>query len=522
MRHTHRFILVVLVTLVAVVATAATVSAQATPSATITQGMPQTTYETSAVFYFSSIPPGSTTFDCKLDYFNPVDQSTEPLYGWSPCTSPKTYTGLTYGRAYAFFVKSQHTPESTAVGNAWSILVPAVTFDSAPAFYWQSGDATLTFHSTPGGVPLECRLVTLSFPDQNIQTVIQDWHGCTSPKTLTGLDSGLIYGLLVKPAGARDEVAAGHVWVVLPPAVVPPAITTESARIAYTGDTQVTTAKVGAKATVTLAATLEEEQDGLLGGHLGGQQIVFGVYGLGDATYANPLAVCTATIGNVSGGKGYGSCNVELGAADPYQVRIGLVDNDYYTAEFETVVVLVNDPGTGFTAGGGWLIDPNMGSRANFGFSARFLKNGRVQGNSLFVYRVTIDLSTILPDAPAGEREYNWIIKSNAMQGLHIYDCDLDTASGCKATITGKNTIQAVDRLTSVPYSIGGNYQFQVDVTDNQEPGASPGAGPDQYAIRVWSTSGTYYELGDTYDDNGMLLGPLDIMGGNIQVKARK
>jgi len=98
----------------------------------------------------------------------------------------------------------------------------------------------------------------------------------------------------------------------------------------------------------------------------------------------------------------------------------------------------------------------------------------------------------------------------------------LAATSGCKATITGKNTIQAVDRLTSVPYSIGGNYQFQVDVTDNQEPGASPGAGPDQYAIRVWSTSGTYYELGDTYDDNGMLLGPLDIMGGNIQVKARK
>ena len=844
MRHTHRFILVVLVTLAAVVTTTATLSAQDTPTATITQGMPQTTYETSAVFYFSSSPPGSTTFDCKLDYFNPADQSTEPLYGWSSCASPKTYTGLTYGRAYAFFVKSQGAPESTAVGDAWSILVPAVTFDSAPDFYWQSSDATLTFHSTPDGVPLECKLVTLSFPDQNIQTVIEDWHGCTSPQTFTDLDSGLIYGLFVKPAGARVEVAVGYAWVVVLPTVVLPTITidssppptsasssatftfhstptgvsfecllsrsntvlqdwtactspktytnlqaiyehtfavkptgapdnaaasytwtvtkqsqtisfgpipaktfgdppltlsasassglpvsfgasgnctvsgstvsitgagsctvtasqsgneswfaatsvvqsfdiakktafvaadnkskaygddnpaltaavagqvvgspinyslsttagrlsgvgtyplvvtlgsnpnynvsktdgtltiepaplkvtpdgweadysdpnpaeftfgysgwiegegptapylttaplcsttrehlspagaypitcsggaapnyefvyeqgtfivtTDSARIAYTGDTQATIAKEGAKATVTLAATLEEEQDGLLGVHLGGRQIVFGVYGFGDTTYANPVAVCTATIGNVAGGKGYGSCNVELDAADPYQVRIGLVDNDYYTAEFETVVVPVSDPGTRLTAGGGWLIDPNTRSRANFGFVAKFLKNGKVQGNSLFVYRVTIDLSTILLDAPAGEREYNWLIKSNAMQGLNIYDCDLDTTRGCKATITGKNTVQAVDRLTGVLYSIGGNYQFQVDIADNQEPGSSLGVGPDQYAIRVWSTSGTYYELGDTYDDNGMLLGPLDIVGGNIQVKAKK
>ena len=37
-------------------------------------------------------------------------------------------------------------------------------------------------------------------------------------------------------------------------------------------------------------------------------------------------------------------------------------------------------------------------------------------------------------------------------------------------------------------YSLGGNYKFQVDVTDNSEPGSSPGAGPDTYAIRVWDT----------------------------------
>ncbi len=298
-------------------------------------------------------------------------------------------------------------------------------------------------------------------------------------------------------------------------------VSKEGAEITYTGDTQVTTAKEGARATVTLAATLEEEQDGWLGDQLAGQQVLFQAFGFGDTTYTTPLAGCTAEITNIASGKGYGSCTVDLPASDPYQVKISLVTNPYHAAQFETMIVLVNDPGTGMTAGGGWLIDPNSGSRANFGFTAKFLKKGKVQGNSLFVYRVTTDLSTIVPDAPAGERAYDWIIKSNAMQGLNIYDCDKTTTSGCKATITGKTTVQAVDRLTGVLYSIGGNYQFQVDVTDNQEPGSS-GTGPDQYAIRIWDNSGTYYELGNSYDDHGMLLSPVDIGAGNIQVKAKK
>ncbi len=269
--------------------------------------------------------------------------------------------------------------------------------------------------------------------------------------------------------------------------------TKERAEIAYTGDTQVTTAREGARARVTLAATLEEQQDGSLGDHLSGQGVLLQVFGFDDTTFITPLAGCTAEIGNVANGKGYGSCTVDLPASDPFQVKVSLVVNPYYAAPFETVIVLVNDPSTGMAAGGGWLIDPITSGRVNFGFAAKFLKKGRVQGNSLFVYRVTTDLSTILPNAPAGERAYDWIIKSDAMQGLNIYDCRANTTGGCKATITGKNTVQAVDRLTGVLCSIGGNYQFQVDVTDNGEPGSSRVTPPDQYAIRVWNVSGTYY-----------------------------
>jgi hypothetical protein len=288
----------------------------------------------------------------------------------------------------------------------------------------------------------------------------------------------------------------------------------EKATLTYTGDMQVTTSKANAKATVTLAAVLEEEQDGSLGDHLNGQQVRFNVLNHGGSVVDS----CIATIGNVTNGKGYGSCTISLGASDPYQVHFNLVNNHYYVAEEEDVAILVNDPGTGMTAGGGWLVDPNIGSRVSFGFTAKFLKNGKVQGNSLFIYRVTTDLSELVPGAPEGLREYNWIIKSNAMQGLNVYDCPAGAKIGCKATITGKNNIQAVDRLTGVTYSLGGNYQFQVDVYDNREVNSPPSDKADQYAIRVWNASGVYYMLGDGYDANWRLK-PLEINGGNILVK---
>ena len=63
--------------------------------------------------------------------------------------------------------------------------------------------------------------------------------------------------------------------------------------------------------------------------------------------------------------------------------------------------------------------------------------------------------------------------------------CPTTTPTVCTATFTGKNTITAVNRATGVPTGLGGNYQFQVDVTDNREPGSSPSAGPDTYAIKV-------------------------------------
>jgi hypothetical protein len=132
-----------------------------------------------------------------------------------------------------------------------------------------------------------------------------------------------------------------------------------------------------------------------------------------------------------------------------------------------------------------------------------------IQGNSLYIYRVTLAAGN---EYGLRAGEYNWIIKSNAMTGL-TQSCSNTTPKVSTATFTGKNNITAVNRATGLATSLGGNYQVQVDVTDNSEPGSSPGAGPDTYAIKVWnSTTPTYYQLGSP-------TGQVKIDGGNIQVK---
>jgi hypothetical protein len=107
--------------------------------------------------------------------------------------------------------------------------------------------------------------------------------------------------------------------------------------------------------------------------------------------------------------------------------------------------------------------------------------------------------------------DYNWIVKSNAMTQL-TQSCSTTQPGICSATFTGKANITAVNRTTGVAYGLGGNMQFQVDVTDNGEPGGGSSATPDTYAIRVYSSAGTYYQLGTP-------TAQLNLVGGNIQVR---
>jgi hypothetical protein len=197
-------------------------------------------------------------------------------------------------------------------------------------------------------------------------------------------------------------------------------------------------------------------------------------------------------------------------------------------ADIESAAVTVALPGTGFTTGGGWLNEPNLGSRSNFGFNAKRLKNGSVQGNSVYIYRKTVAANSIVNPAggylPAGQ--YNWQVKSNSWQGGGLSlntTCDTNVVpfTNCTATFAGKANITAINRVTGATFSLGGNYNYRVDVTDLGEPGSKAAITPDTYGIKVWTdTAGTYYQLyNPPTPPNSTTFPQLALNGGNIQVR---
>jgi hypothetical protein len=312
----------------------------------------------------------------------------------------------------------------------------------------------------------------------------------------------------------RFNISDGYLTT---PTYVTITVTKEDTTIEYSGDTLKSTGSTATNSTASmnLAAVITEQADNELGNKLNTTKVQFTVYKFNDTAMMTPIATCTTPyITPTVAGSGTAACQVSL-TEDNYTVKMELVLNSYYTAPVENEAITVVLPGTGMTTGGGWLNEPALASRSNFGFTVKYLKNGNIQGNSLYIYRKTIAPNSFpLPSGgflPAGE--YNWIIKSNAMVGM-TQNCTGTTPDViCTGTFTGKNNITAVNRATGLAYSLGGNYNFQVDVSDKSEPGSSPGAGPDSYALRVWDTStGTYYQLGTP-------AAQLAIVGGNIQVK---
>jgi hypothetical protein len=273
--------------------------------------------------------------------------------------------------------------------------------------------------------------------------------------------------------------------------------------------------------TLSLSAAVAEVADGNLGNKLDQQTLTFTLYASNDTTMSSPKFTCTVTITATTAGNGTAGCTTGQLPADNYILKIMMGDKastaGFYTAPVVDATSTIVVAGTGFTTGGGWLNDASTGDKSNFGFTVKYLKNSNIQGNSLYIYRRSnVNLAAEYPtvnfsSTPLANDSYNWIIKSNSMVGL-TESCGTTKPIVCTAEFTGKSTITAVSRTTGIAYSLGGNNQFQVDVTDNSEPGSSPGAGPDTYAIRVWNSGGTYYQLASPTTQQA-------INGGNIQVK---
>ncbi|HEX8437475.1 Ig-like domain-containing protein, partial [Archangium sp.] len=171
------------------------------PGATISSSPPKYSNSNSATFQFTHTATelGTVRYQCKLE--------TEADF--TPCTGPKTYTGLSEG---------SHTFEVLAIDEAgnvdskpakytWTVDIkqPDTFIDEKPANPTNARSAKFTFHSDDKGtVRYECRLLPATFTP------------CMAPVDYTAL-SGDEYTFEVRAideAGNVDPSPASYTWTV--------------------------------------------------------------------------------------------------------------------------------------------------------------------------------------------------------------------------------------------------------------------------------------------------------------------
>lgn len=162
------------------------------------------------------------------------------------------------------------------------------------------------------------------------------------------------------------------------------------------------------------------------------------------------------------------------------------VSGAYYTGGPVNGVTTIYDPSLGFTTGGGTVVNPVTGYTGNYGFTAKYLKSGQIQGNVVYIEH-----------RPSGDVT----LKSSAMNSLTIVNTSTAKPPYI-AYIQGAATDQGV-----------GNYQFRVTAIDNGEPGIHT----DQFGLQVTDPSGAI--VSDlTFPSSGTTDGSPTISGGNISV----
>ena len=221
----------------------------------------------------------------------------------------------------------------------------------------------------------------------------------------------------------------------------------------------------GGTASVTLAASIRETPDGSPGDISFAAPVNCTLTPvLNGATVSAPAAVS----GGGVGGTLLASCAFPKLAVNDYAVQIA-VGGDYYTGSAQSALS-VFDSSAGFVTGGGVIF--RSGSEATFAISAKYLKNGRLQGDfSWLEHRSGPDV----------------VIQSTAIQSLSIV--------GNAAVVVGEASVNGTP-----------HYGFQVVAVNN----GSPGIHHDQLALQITNPDGTA---------RSDLSFPLTLIsGGNIQL----
>ena len=183
------------------------------PDTTITANPATVTSSSNATFTFTGNTLGGTaiaSFQCQLDGG-----------GFSTCTSPQNYTGLSQG-SHTFQVRAidaAGNADTTPASFTWVIdtTAPDTTITANPTNPSASANASFSFTGNDGSgtgvASFQCQLDGGGF---NI---------CTSPQTYTGLSDGshTFQVRAVDAAGNADDTPASFIWIIdttAPPAPV--------------------------------------------------------------------------------------------------------------------------------------------------------------------------------------------------------------------------------------------------------------------------------------------------------------
>ena len=158
-----------------------------------------------------------------------------------------------------------------------------------------------------------------------------------------------------------------------------------------------------------------------------------------------------------------------------------VIGGDFYTGS-GTTVFTVFDPSSGFVSGGGWIINPNNGYRANYGVNIKYLKSGSAQGSLLYIEH-----------RPNGDYK----VKSTSLNSRGGFAI-IPIIGGAEADIAGKANYVVNDVGT-------GNYSFIARVIDKGTPGTN-----DQFGLKLIDPLGQVV--------TGFTFNPVTLGGGNNQV----
>jgi CSLREA domain-containing protein len=318
-----------------------------------------------------------------------------------------------------------------------------------------------------------------------------------------GLPTGMVQG------------GAGGAWTVSGVAGVPQGAYVVTATVTDTGDGSA--AATSSSDTFTIVVTRENAvaapkasnpvsmQVGSPGGTASGTtgQICFDITEPSDGSPGNTALIDSATVTiNAVGGGGAGGVSASARtfsggsvggtrtacftlnfagvAPNVFEVTL-VIGGNYYTGS-GTTVFTVFDPSSGFASGGGWIINPNNGYRANYGVNIKYLKSGSAQGSLLYIEH-----------RPNGDYK----VKSTSLNSKGGFAI-VPITGGAEADIAGKGNYVVNDVGT-------GNYSFIARVIDKGTPGTN-----DQFGLKLIDPLGQVV-IGFTFN-------PVTLGGGNNQV----